>query len=162
MSILNSKLTRPQRFGIVFAVIFALANIVAYTQQKIDVAKISAQASGPQDNTHSDSVVISPYQLAYSDKSGSVTTGGTSQTLSSINTSRHAIIIVNPALATDEGISNSEPLYINFTSSASAAGSSIPIAPGGSYVMGGTTPVTIELISVTAATTGHKWVAKEQ
>lgn len=86
----------------------------------------------------------------YVDRSGTVTTGGTSQTLAAANPTRGAILITNPSTET-------EVLCINFTSVASCSTpGSILISPGGSYVAR-----TGELITVVAATTGHKFTAKE-
>ncbi len=105
---------------------------------------------------------ISPLVGTFTDESGSVTLGGTSQTLAAANTSRKRIIIQNPLDATGQGIATAENLCINFTSAASAsAGSSFCLLPGGSYDSEAG-PVTSELITVVAATTGHKWAAKEQ
>lgn len=95
----------------------------------------------------------------FTDRSGTITTGGTSQTLAAINTTRKYLLIVNPTVAT-------ENIYINFTSAATvaitqtAATSSIPIAPGGSYSLG-FSEITTELITINAATTGHAYIAKE-
>lgn len=139
---------------------YAVTN--ASHQPQVEIAAITAAATGPQTNTNSDSVVISPYQLSFTDRSGSITTGGTSQTAVATNSSRHALILCNPDNATDQGIANAENLYINFTSSAAPASSSIELAPGACFSMGGIIPVTTEAVTIVGATTSHKWVAKEQ
>jgi hypothetical protein len=91
------------------------------------------------------------------DRSGTVTAGGTSQTLAAINAARKYILIENPINAV-----NGETLFINFTSAAStSAAGSIQIAPGGSINLNIGTYITTELITVTAATTGHAFIAKE-
>lgn len=98
---------------------------------------------------------------SFTDRSGSISTGGTAQTLAAINTSRKRIIIENPCSLTSQGIAAAESLFINFTSAAAANSTSVELAPCGSYDSG-SGPVTGELISVLGATTAHKWIAKEQ
>ncbi len=105
---------------------------------------------------------ITPQLASFTDKSGAMTTGGTHQTLAAINAARKRIVIVNPCTATSQNIGTAESLFINFTSAASpTAGGSIELAPCGSYDSG-SGPVTTELIDVNAATTAHKFSAKEQ
>lgn len=95
----------------------------------------------------------------FTDRSGNITTGGTSQQLMAVNANRKYLIIVNPTVAT-------ENLYINFTSAATVAiaqataTSSIPIAPGGSYNLG-FSEITTEAVNIIAATTAHAFIAKE-
>jgi hypothetical protein len=90
------------------------------------------------------------------DRSGTVTTGGTSQQLAAANPGRKYLLIENPTTAT-------EALYVNFTAAASTAGSSsISISPGGSLTMSAATYVSQEAVTVTATTTGHGFTAKEQ
>ena len=89
------------------------------------------------------------------DRSGAITTGGTSQQLMADNASRRYILIMNPS-------TESESLFINFTANAStSAGSSLEIIPGGRYERDASSYVTTEAVNVVAATTGHKFVAKE-
>lgn len=88
------------------------------------------------------------------DRSGSITTGGTSQTLAPANPSRQYLFIQNPPNAT-------ENLYINFTSAASAASGSIGLVPGQSFVME-TNFISTELVTVYAATAAHAYTAKEK
>lgn len=102
-----------------------------------------------------------PLQASFTDRSGSITLGGTAQTLAAINTARKRILIENPCTATSQGIATAESLFINFTSAAAANSTSIELTSCGSYDSG-PGPVTTELISVIAPTTAHKWVAKEQ
>jgi hypothetical protein len=84
------------------------------------------------------------------DHSGSITTGGTAQTLSAAK-SRKYFFFQNLS------VSN---MYLNFTSAASASTGSILIVPGGSYVQEGSF-VSSELISVFGATTGQQFTAKD-
>jgi hypothetical protein len=86
----------------------------------------------------------------YVDRSGTITLGGTSQTLVAANPNRGNITVYN--LSTE-----SEVLCVNATSAAScSAAGSWHIAPGGALTL-----TTKELLTVVAATTGHKFTAKE-
>jgi hypothetical protein len=88
-------------------------------------------------------------QITYTDYSGSITTGGTSQTLAPISNGRVRIAILNPATET-------ENLCVNLTTAASCTpGSSWILQSGQSVVLDST-----EAVTVVAATTGHKWIAK--
>lgn len=100
----------------------------------------------------------------FTDRSGSITTGGTSQTLAGANLARKRIIIQNPCTTGSEGIGSTENLFINFTSAATTAGgNSIELQPCTIWDSGpAPAQVTSEAITVIAATTGHKYVAKEQ
>lgn len=97
--------------------------------------------------------------VSFTDASGAVTTGGTSQTLNAANPSRTKLIIQNPLSATEQGIALAENLYINFTSAADVANGSIILIPGQMLTLSGTL-ITGELITVNAATSGHKYTAK--
>lgn len=131
-------------------------------QQQVEIANITAAASGPQNNAGSDSTVISPYQLSWTDRSISLTTGGTSQTIISSNSSRHGYCINNPVSATEQGISTAEDIAINWTSAASLTSGSFILPPGASWCEGQAGQVTTETVTVIAATTGHKIPAKER
>jgi hypothetical protein len=88
-------------------------------------------------------------QITYTDYSGTIATGGTSQTLAVAGNGRVRIAILNPATET-------ENLCVNLTSAASCtAGTSWVLQSGQSIVIDST-----ELVTVVAATTGHKYVAK--
>lgn len=88
------------------------------------------------------------------DRSGTITVGGTSQTLAASNSSRKYIFIQNPSSAT-------ESLFINFTSASSLTVGSVELLPGGSFERTLATYMTTELITVNAASTAHAFVAKE-
>lgn len=96
------------------------------------------------------------------DWSGSIATGGTSQQAipSSPTFIRRMLMIVNPCNATDQGIATAENLYVNFTSAASSA-NSVPLQSCGSILIISPSPVTSEQVNVVAATSSHKYVAKE-
>ncbi len=99
-------------------------------------------------------------QGTLTDRSGSITTGGAAQTLAAVNASRHYLLIQNPLSATTQGIATAESLFFNFTATSVESEPSIELAPGDIFTMEGSA-ISTELISVVAATTGHKWAAKE-
>jgi hypothetical protein len=105
-----------------------------------------------------------PAQASFTDKSGAITTGGTSQTIVAANASRARVIIQNPCTATSQNIATAESFFINFTTAASAtAGSSIELLPCGVFdSAAGNSLVTTEAITGVGATTSHRWIAKEQ
>lgn len=86
------------------------------------------------------------------DRSGTITTGGTAQQLAPANASRHYLLVVND--------SATETMWINFTTTAVTSEPSIPILANGSFVMESSF-VSTEAVSIIAATTGHPWTAKE-
>lgn len=87
---------------------------------------------------------------SFFDVSGTITTGGTSQTLAAANPGRKSIHITHST-------AESEVLCVNTTSAAncSAAGTYV-IAAGGFLCLN-----TKERVNIVAATTGHKFTAKE-
>lgn len=85
-------------------------------------------------------------------RSGTITSGGTAQTLAPIKSGRRYLFIQN--------VDASEDLWFNYTTAAVVDQPSIRLRPGEAYE----NPdgfCSSELISVIAATTGHKFVAKE-
>lgn len=97
-------------------------------------------------------VRLQPASGGVTDRSGAITVGGTQQTLAAVKLDRKYLLIQN--------VDASEEMWINFTTTAVADKPSIKIPAGGGFVMEGSY-VTSELVSVVAATTGHKWTAKE-
>jgi hypothetical protein len=89
---------------------------------------------------------------SYTDYSGTIAVGGTSQAAIAANANRKKVIIQNPS-------TENEVLYVNF-GAAAGAGDSFEILPGGSYTEGGA-QVSTQEIQVNAATGGHVFVAKE-
>lgn len=84
------------------------------------------------------------------DRSGSITTGGTAQQLAAANTARVALV--------GQNIDPAEDMWINEiggTAQASTAGSWLVPAKA-TFVI-----ETSRAVSVVAATTGHKWTAEE-
>jgi len=93
-----------------------------------------------------------PSSGTLTDRSGTITAGGTAQTLAASNSSRKYLLIENQDSA--------ESLWINFTTAAVTSQPSIELQPGATFVMDSAF-VSTELVSVIAATTGHKFAAKE-
>jgi hypothetical protein len=91
-------------------------------------------------------------QGALTDKSGTITTGGTAQQLAAANPTRRYLLVQN--------LDSSNPLWINFTTTAVQTQPSIRIGVGGSFVMEAGF-ISTELVSVVGAVTGHAWTAKE-
>ena len=88
-----------------------------------------------------------------SDSSGTITTGGTAQTVFASNASRNYLLIVNN--------SSTDILWISFTTTAVQGRPSIPIYPaGGSFLMS-TTYISTEAVSIIGATTGDSYTAKQ-
>jgi hypothetical protein len=92
----------------------------------------------------------------YTDRSGTITTGGTSQAAAAVNHDRRALFIHNPSAET-------ENLFVNFGDAASTtAAGSITIEPGGALMLNAPADfVPTQAINVVAATTGHKFTVKE-
>lgn len=88
---------------------------------------------------------------ALTDRSGSITLGGTAQTLAAANTTRRYFFVHN--------ISTGD-LWVNFGVTAVADAPSIKLTPGASFVMEASF-VSNETISIFGSTTGAKYVAKE-
>lgn len=88
------------------------------------------------------------------DISGTVAAGGTAQDISASNTGRFYVFIQN--------IDSAEDMWVNFAADATAdtPGSILLVANGGSVVYEGNS-CPKGRVSVVAATTGHKYTAKE-
>ena len=98
----------------------------------------------------SNAVLSSPTSSTLVDHSGTITTGGTAQTLSAAK-SRHYLFVQNLSAAN---------LYINFTTTAVVTEPSIMIPPNGSFVQEGSF-VSSEAVSIIGATTGQAFTAKD-
>jgi hypothetical protein len=91
---------------------------------------------------------------------GTLKVGGKSQELAPANGSRNYIIVQNPATAAGQNLSTAESLFIRFGLKAGVNdGTSFEILPGS--CMEFDTVVSTELVSVNAATAGHRWIAVE-
>jgi hypothetical protein len=106
---------------------------------------IANQTNGTQ------KTVAMPTQGAPTDRSGAITSGGTSQTLAAALSTRVYIEIQN--------ISD-ETMYINFGAAATTDSNSFKIIAGGSYVNPQQFCPT-GTITIIGATTGEKFIAKE-
>ena len=94
---------------------------------------------------------IAPSQGTLTDRSGTITLGGTAQQLAPAAVYRRWLFIQNISVG---------DLWINFTTTAVQTQPSIKIAAGGTFVMENSA-CTYELISIIGATTGQAFVAKE-
>lgn len=97
-------------------------------------------------------VVTQPSSGGVTDRSGVVTVGGVPQTLAAVKLDRKYLLVQN--------LHASEDLWVNFTVDAVADKPSVRVAPGAAFIMDGAY-VTSEKVTVIAATTGHKFTAKE-
>jgi hypothetical protein len=92
-------------------------------------------------------------QGSYTDKSGSITTGGTAQTLAAANTARGSLLVQNISV---------ESLYLRWTGTAtnnSGTPNSLELLPGAVYECGPF--VSTQAVSIIGATTGSKFFAQE-
>ena len=89
---------------------------------------------------------------ALTDRSGTITSGGTAQEVMAANAARRYLFI--------ENLDSAEEMWINLGVTAVALQPSIRIQPLGSFVMEGSL-ISDQLVSVIAATTGHEFAAKE-
>ncbi len=95
---------------------------------------------------------IAPSPGTLTDRSGTITLGGTAQTMMAANASRVYLLIQNQDATED--------LWINFTTTAVEDEPSIRLPALSGFVME-TGFVSTQAVSVIAATTSHKWTAKE-
>jgi hypothetical protein len=88
------------------------------------------------------------------DRSGTITTGGTAQQLAAANAGRVYLLVQNIGSAN---------LWVNWTGTATQAGGSVSITPGGSaeWSAGGTGFVPRGAISIIGPTTAQAFTAKE-
>lgn len=101
----------------------------------------------------SETVNVAPLRGTFTDRSGSVATGGTSQQVAATNTSRNYILVQN--------ISSGD-LWVNFGVAAVQDQPSIKVTSGLSIeygAAGGFIPT--GAVNVVGATTGQKFAAKE-
>lgn len=97
-------------------------------------------------------VAPTPAVGAFTDRSGTIATGGAAQQIAAANTSRKYLLIQN--------VDTTEDLWVNFGVAAVANQPSIRLSPYGSLVLEGAF-VTTQYVSVIAATTSHPYTAKE-
>ena len=87
----------------------------------------------------------------FTDRSGAITTGGTSQQVMAANTSRNYLILQNIS---------AENLWFNFGVAAVTDSPSLKLEPGQTFVMEGTF-IHVGAMNIIGATTGSKFVSKE-
>ena len=95
--------------------------------------------------------------------SNAITTGGVSQTMFAAKADRRRFMIYNPASSAGQNVGGNPPeiLYVNFGANAGVNdGTSFEILPGGSFDSGDG-PVSNQSITVTAATAGHRFIARQ-
>lgn len=98
---------------------------------------------------------------ALTDRSGTVTTGGTAQDAAAANTGRKYLYLENPAYKSDGSTANpAERLCFRTDAAATLGAGSICLDPGQSFEYAGSF-IPTGAVSVVAATTGHAWTAKE-
>lgn len=81
-------------------------------------------------NVTGSAIFSTPTKGSFTDASGTLAVGATSQQLVAADGNRIAIVISNPATAASQGIAAPEPLYINFGAAATIGGSSLELLPG--------------------------------
>lgn len=104
------------------------------------------------DYTNGGSVTVAPTTGALTDKSGTITTGGTAQTAAALNASRKYLFIQNPSTAPGS-------LWFSTVTTAVAASPSIELVPGASYESGLFCPT--GAVSIIGATTGQAFTGRE-
>ena len=87
------------------------------------------------------------------DRSGTITTAGTSQTAIPANVNRAYMLIMNPW-------ANTTSLWINFTTAAVQASPSIELVPGATFTFE-TRYLSTEAVTITGGTTSMPFTAKE-
>lgn len=108
--------------------------------------------TGPADVTLAELLAGKAPSGALTDRSGTITTGGTAQQAMAANTSRKYAYLLNPDTATED-------LWFSFDATAAAAAPSLVLHPGDTMRTTGFVPT--GALSVIAATTAHAYTAKE-
>lgn len=116
---------------------------------------VTASSSSP--------ITVSPVAVTPTDKGGTITLGGTAQTLAAANTSRKSLVVQNPCTATGQVIAVAESLFIAVAGSATVngAGNFAELPACGSATISYNGTVITSAVSVIAATTSHRWIATE-
>ena len=92
-------------------------------------------------------------RTTYTDRSGTITTGGTSQQLAAANATRNYLLVQNQATTGN--------IWVNFTAAATTAQPSIKIPAGASYSWPDGNVISTEVVNVTGDNTGMAFCAKE-
>jgi hypothetical protein len=98
------------------------------------------------------SIPVTPTSGALTDRSGTLTTGGTAQNAAAALATRKYLFVQNPSTAPGT-------LWFSTVTTAVQDSPSIELVPGASFESGLFCPT--GAVSVIAATTGHKWTARE-
>jgi hypothetical protein len=117
--------------------------LITSTSQALDVNLKGSTSGG--------SVPITPTRGTLTDRSAAIAAGGVAQTVAAANSSRKYFLF--------ENVSDTN-MWLNFTTTATAAQPSLLIVPNGSLVMEDGF-VSTELVSVICATTAKQFTAKE-
>lgn len=99
------------------------------------------------------STTVGPSVVSLTNRSGTITAGGTAQNAAAANTSRKYLLVRAP-------MTNTEPLWFSLVGTATTASPSIRLDPGDTFVMEGVT-VASNAVSVIAATTGTAFTCWE-
>jgi len=99
-------------------------------------------------------VVTNPFGVTTAETTGTITAGGTFQTLYAANSGRRGCLVQNTA---------SEVLYVFVGGGAASTNSSFQIQPGGTFSCALTNgQVVTDAIQITTPTTGSRYVASVQ
>jgi hypothetical protein len=154
-------MAKPCRFlaaALLFAAMLpvqALAQTVQYVGPITNASGQSVQGPQPVDTTHPLPVTVTPTALSgatSTDASGTVTLGGTYQTVVAASSTRKGCLIQNPSTATEVLSIKVGTMAAPFTV---AAGGSFSCAASGGLVV-------TDAITLTAATTAHAFSAVSQ
>ncbi len=131
-------------------------NTANTTAWKVDGSAVTQPVSGTITEvttvgTITNSVTVAPTISTITNRSGTITSGGTAQTIMSANATRKYLLIQNTSDTT---------MWCNFTTTAVATQPSFQLIPGASFTMEGLA-VSSEAISCIGATTGKIFTAKE-
>lgn len=118
-----------------------LATLMVYDGTNLRLAR--ANASGQ--------LVSVPASGALTDRSGTITLGGTSQQLMAANAARRYLFVQNVSAG---------DLWVNFGVAAAQAQPSVKIATNGTFIMDGSF-VSTEAVNIVGATTAQAFTAKE-
>lgn len=134
-----------------------------YTQDADKINQTPVSTTNPLPITGANGTQAAPLVVTTTNKGGTITLGGTSQTLAVANASRKSLCIENPASATSQGIAAAESIFVNVNSIVAALNSttSWEFTPGASGCLYPPNQVDQTLWTINAATTGHQYVAKE-
>lgn len=146
-------ITRVSRGGV--ARIYGLASERAATVASVGDQFVENDTGATYEYSGSAWLAVSSpaSQGAFTDRSGTITLGGTAQQSAALNAARRYLLVQNPTTAT-------ESFWISLTTTAVAASPSIEVAPGVTLTFEGTF-IPTGAVSVVAATTATKFTVKE-